>query len=115
MAQVFKHAQRHQLIPATINEDGRPSNPVVLARSESGSSYEAVVVTPEQMMVILYELDTADTRLEWMLALLQAATALRPEEAFGLRWQNIDWRKAQINIRRGWSKGKERSARTRAA
>jgi integrase len=107
MAQVFKHAQRHELIPATIREDGRPSNPVVLARTESGSSYEAAVVTPEQMMIILNELDSTDTRLEWTLALLHAATALRPEEAFGLKWLDFDWRKGQINIRRGWSKGKE--------
>ena len=107
MAQVFKHAQRHALIPATINKDGRPSNPVVLARTESGSSYEAAVVTPERMIVILNELDTPDTRLEWMLALLHAVTAARPEESFGLKWQDIDWQKGQINIRRGWSKGKE--------
>jgi hypothetical protein len=78
MSQVFKHAQRHELIPATISEDGRPTNPVLLARCESSSSYEAIVVTPEQMIIILNELDTPDTRLEWTLALLHAATALRP-------------------------------------
>jgi len=95
------------LIAATISDDGRPTNPVVLARSESASSYEAVVVTPEQMIVILNELDGPETRLEWTLALVHAATALRPEEAFGLKWADIDWKKGQINIRRGWSKGKE--------
>jgi len=107
MAQVFKHAQRHELIPAAIDKDGRPTNPVLLARTEAGSDYEAAVVTPEQMMVILRELDTPETRLEWTLALLHAATAQRPEEAFGLKWGDIDWQKGQINIRRGWSKGKE--------
>jgi integrase len=107
MAQVFKHAQRHELIPATIDNDGRPTNPVVLARTESGSSYEAVVVTPEQMIVVLNELDSPETRLEWTLALVHAATALRPEEAFGLQWRDFDWQNEQINIRRGWSKGKE--------
>ena len=107
MSQVFKHAQRHELIPATIDQEGRPTNPVILARTESGSSYEAAVVSPEQMIVILNELDAPDTRLEWMLALLHAATALRPEETFGLKWQDVDWQKGQINIRRGWSKGKE--------
>jgi integrase len=107
MAQVFKHAQRHELVPASIGNDGRPTNPVVLARSESGSSYEAVVIAPEQMIIILNELDTPGTRLEWTLALVHAATALRPEEAFGLKWLDIDWNHGQIHIRRGWSKGKE--------
>ena len=46
-------------------------------------------------------------RLEWMLALLACATALRPEEAFGLKWSDGDWRNGQITIRRGCSKGKE--------
>jgi integrase len=107
MAQVFKHAQRHELIPAAIDSDGRPTNPVVLARTESGPRYEAIVVSPEQMIVILNELDRPETRLEWMLALLHAATALRPEETFGLKWSDVDWQKGQIKIRRGWSKGKE--------
>ena len=56
MSQVFKHAQLYELIPAAIGNDGRPTTPVVLARSESGSSCEAAVVTPEQMIVILNEL-----------------------------------------------------------
>jgi integrase len=107
MAQVFKHAQRHELIPATIGNDGRPTNPVVLARSESGSTYEARVVSPEQMVIMLKELDSLETQLEWTLALVHGATGLRPEEAFGLKWGDIDWLKGQINIRRGWSKGKE--------
>lgn len=106
-AQVFKHAQRHELIATAIDDDGRPTNPVVLARSESGSSYEAVVVNTQQMIVILNELNTPETRLEWTLALVHAATALRPEEAFGLKWSDCDWQNCQINIRRGWSKGKE--------
>jgi integrase len=42
------------------------------------------------MMVILVELDAQETRLEWTLALLHAATALRPQEAFGLQWGDID-------------------------
>lgn len=111
MSQVFKHTQRHELIDAAIDSDGRPTNPVVLSRAESDSRYQAAVVTPGQMIVILNELDTPETRLEWTLALLHASTALRPEEAFGLKWQDIDWLKGQINIRRGWSKGKETSGK----
>jgi integrase len=115
MAQVFKHAQRHELIPATIGSDGRPTNPVVLARSESGSSYEARVVNPEQMIVILKELDSPETQLEWTLALLHAATGLRPEEAFGLKWSDIDWHRGEIHINRAWSKGKVTPGKTKGS
>jgi integrase len=67
--------------------------------------------TPEQMIVILNELDNPETRLEWTLALLHSSTALRPEEAFGLKWQDIDWLNGQIEIIRGWSKGKATSGK----
>ena len=114
MNQIFAHAQRHELIPATIGLDGRPSNPVLLARTESESEYEAVAVSPEQMITILAELDFLETRLEWNLALLHAATGLRPEEAFSLQWNDVDWKRNQINIRRGWSKGRETAGKTKA-
>jgi integrase len=115
MHQVFKHAQRHELIPTAVDDRGRPTNPVSLARSESSSSYEAIVVSPEQMIVILNELENRQTRLEWTLALLHAATALRPEEAFGLKWVDIDWRNSQIHISRAWSKGKETPGKTKGS
>lgn len=31
MAEIFKHAQRHELVPAAIDKDGRPMNPVLPA------------------------------------------------------------------------------------
>lgn len=65
------------------------------------------------MIIILNELNTPETTLEWTLALLHAATALRPEECFGLKWQDFDWQKGQIDIRRGWSKGKETAGKNR--
>ncbi len=113
MSQVFQNGQRHELIPATIGPDGRPSNPVLLARTRSESSYEAIVVFPEQMIYILGELDNDDTRLEWTAALLHAVTGLRPEEAFGLQWRDIAWEKNLINIRRCWSKGKVTEGKNR--
>jgi integrase len=113
MSKVFRHAQRHELIPAAVGKDGRLTNPVLLARCKATSSYEAIVVTPEQMIVILSELDTPETRCEWTLALLHAATALRPEESFGLKWEDLDWKRHVIHLRRGWSKGKETPGKTR--
>jgi integrase len=115
MSQVFKHAQRHELIPAAIGKDGRPSNPVLLARCDSSSGYEAIVVTPEQMIVILNELNSPETRLEWTLSLLHAVTALRPEESFGLKWEDIDWKRSLIHIRRGWSKGRETAGKNKVS
>jgi integrase len=56
---------------------------------------------------LLHQLDNGDTRLEWALAPLHAATVLLPEEAFGLNWQDLDWALGQINISRGWLKSKE--------
>jgi integrase len=107
MSQVYKHSQRHELIPASVDMDGKLTNPVILARSETSSDYEAKVVSPEQMIVILAELDSPETRMEWTLAVLHGSTALRPEESLGLKWSDVDWKKGQINIRRGWSKGKQ--------
>jgi integrase len=99
ISQVFRHAQRHGLIPAG-------ETPIALARCKTTSVYEAKVVTPEQMIVILSELDATENRCEWTLALLHAATALRPEEAFGLQWLDPDWKNNRILIQRAWSKGK---------
>jgi integrase len=107
MSSVFKHAQRHGFLPAQFDEKGRVSNPVLLARSKYNSTYKAVVVEPEQMIVILEELDTPETLLEWTLTVVHATTALRPEECFALKWSDIDWKKQKINIQRAWSKGKE--------
>jgi integrase len=101
MSQVFNHAKRHNLIPSDC------PNAVKLARCKTTSDYEAKVVSPEQMIAILEELDTPTTRLDWMAALLCSATALRPEEVFGLQWSDVAWEKNQINVRRGWSKGRE--------
>jgi hypothetical protein len=108
MSQVLTHAQRHQLIPATLDTKGRPTNTCLLARCKSESAYEAKVVEPEQMIAILDELDTPETVMEWTLALAHAAAALRTEEAFGLMWMDTEWTRDQIKVRRAWSKGKLR-------
>ena len=110
MSQVFNHGYRHGLLPGNKHE-----NPVALSRCPESSAYEAVVVTPEQMIVMLNELDTPKTQMEWMIALLHAATALRPEEAFGLQWQDVDWKAGRINIQRAWSKGEPTAGKNRGS
>jgi hypothetical protein len=60
-----------------VDTEGRPTNPVLLARSKSEATYEAVIVSRGQMIMILTELNSDDTLLEWTAALLVAATGLR--------------------------------------
>jgi integrase len=74
-----------------------------------------MVVTPEQMIIILNELDTPETRLEWTLALVHAATALRPEEAIGLKWMDIDWHNGRSISAAAGRRAKKLRVRTRAA
>lgn len=112
VSQIYSHAQRHGLIPAELSCN--PCRPPKLggARCKSTSDYEAKVVSPEQMIAILTELDKPETMLEWTLAFVHGATALRPEECFALKWCDIDWDNNQILVRRAWSKGKETAGKT---
>jgi integrase len=112
MSQIYAHAQRHGLIPAELNSNPFRPPKVGGARCKSQSDYEAKVVTPEQMIAILKQLDRPETRLEWALALVHAATALRPEECFALKWSDIEPARNQILVQRGWSKGRSTRGKT---
>lgn len=107
MSLVFSNALRNRLLPA-----GLEVNPFRSAKYSGGvrcitvSGYEATVVSPEQMMLILEFLNTETTHMEWMMAVLHACTAVRPEEGFALKWSDIDWEASVIHLRRAWSKGK---------
>jgi integrase len=79
------------------------------------SDYEAKVVTPEQMIAILEQLDRPETKLVWTLALVHAATALRPDECFALKWWDIDPANNQILAQRAWSKGRETDSKTKGS
>lgn len=115
MSQIYGHAQRHGLIPTEVMMNPFRHPKFGGARCKTQSDYEAKVVTPEQMVAILAELDGSETRLEWTLALVHAATALRPEECFALQWRDIDYEGSQILVRRAWSKGKETSGKTKGS
>ena len=112
MSQVYSHAQRHGLISAEM--DYNPFRPPKLGgvRCKTESDYEAKVVSPDQMVTILQELDKPETKLEWTLALIHAATALRPEECFALKWFDLDPASNQILVQRAWSKGRLTDGKT---
>lgn len=79
------------------------------------SDYEAKVVTPDQMVAILKALDKPETKLEWTLALVHAATGLRPGECFALKWMDVDHAHNQILVQRAWTKGKQTEGKTKGS
>jgi integrase len=93
MGQVYKHAQRHGLLP---RDEG--TNPMNFVRCATTSDYEATVLSPEQTFAVLEHLDQP----EYTLALLIACTGLRQSEALALQWGDLDFKSHAINIRRSW-------------
>jgi integrase len=112
MSQIYGHAQRNGLIPAEMNVNPFRHPKFGGARCKTQSDYEAKVVAPEQMITILKLLDRPETKLEWTLALVHSATALRPEECFALQWRDIDPTNNQILVQRAWSKGRATDGKT---
>jgi len=106
MACVYKHAQRHGLIPRT--ED---ANPMKLVRCKTTSDYEPIILTPQQAFALV----SSFPLLERTLTLLAAATGLRISECLGLQWQDLDFLRQQIHVRRTWLGGRSVSLRPRLA
>ena len=106
MACVYKHAQRHGLIPRTDD-----SNPMKWVRCKTTSDYEPIILTPQQAFALVAGFPI----LERTLTLLAAATALRVSEILGLQWQDLDFANQQIHVRRTWLDGRVGSPKTKAS
>jgi len=106
MACVYKHAQRHGLIPRT-----QDANPMRWVRCKTTSDYEAIILTPEQA----FGLVESFPQLERTLTLLAAATGLRISECLGLQWQDLDFLHQQIHVRRTWLGGQMGKPKTKAS
>jgi integrase len=106
MACVYKHAQRHGLIPRT--ED---SNPMRWVRCKTTSDYEPIILTPQQAFALV----AGFPLLERTLTLLAAATGLRISECLGLQWQDLDFLRQQIDVRRTWLGGEIGQPKTKAS
>jgi integrase len=96
MSLVYKHGQRYGLIPRT-----QEANPMRFVRCKTTSSYEAMILTPQQAFAVLTNLDEP----ERTLTLLAAATGLRISECLGLQWRDVSFEHAQIHVRRTWTCG----------
>jgi integrase len=106
MACVYKHAQRHGLIPRT--ED---ANPMKWVRCKTTSDYEPILVSPAQAFGLVESFPP----LERTLTLLAAATGLRISECLGLQWQDLDFPNQKIHVRRTWLDGQIGKPKTKAS
>ena len=93
---VYKHGQRHGLIPRT-----QEANPLNFVRQSSISNYRAITISATKTFEILRWMPP----LERTLTLLVAVTGLRISEAVGLIWQDIDYTGRKIYVRRAWTRG----------
>jgi integrase len=96
MSLVFKHGQRYGLIPRN-----QESNPMRFVRCKTTSTYEAMILTPKQAFNVLMNLEEP----ERTLTLLASATGLRISECLGLQWQDVNFERSQIHVRRTWTCG----------
>jgi integrase len=106
MSIVYKHSQRHGLIPRS-----EESNPLRFVRCKTTSDYEAIILTPEQAFAVLLSLQEP----ERTLTLLAAGTGLRISECLGLQWQDVDFANQLIHVRRTWVHGQLGSPKTKAS
>jgi integrase len=97
MLVVFKHGQRHGLLPRT-----QEANPMLFVRQSCVSDFEPVVLTLAQCVAILANLN----HMHRVLVLADAATGLRISEILALRWLDVDWEHSCIRVTRAYVYGK---------
>ena len=106
MSLVYKHGQRHGLIPRR-----EECNPLRFVRCKTTSDYEAKTLSPQAAFSVLMRLPEP----ERTLTLLAASTGLRISECLGLQWQDIDSANAQIRVLRTWTCGQVGAPKSKAS
>ncbi len=91
MSAVFRHGIRHGFLPRD-----KEANPMTYVRQTAESATVHTILTVEQVVTILSHLREPCRTM----AFLDASTGLRISELLGLRWQDVDFQKQQIHIRR---------------
>lgn len=106
MSLVYKHGQRHGLIPRR-----EECNPMRFVRCKTISNYEALILSPQQAFSVLIRL----AEPERTLTLLAASTGLRISECLGLQWRDVEFRNSLIYVRRTWTGGKIGAPKSKAS
>src|SRR5271157_4858588 len=89
MSVLFNHAIRQEWL-----EQGK--NPILLVRQSAQRQSIPEYLEPEELRVLLSQLD----RCFRVMVLLDAATGLRRSELLALKWEDVDFERLQINVRR---------------
>jgi len=85
-------------------------NPVLAVETRSTTNYKAILVTPQQTLTILQNLQNI---LHRILVLTCAASALRSSELLALRWADVLWDQSRIAVTKRWSRGKDGPTKSR--
>lgn len=93
----FRHAIRHELYP---------TNPITSVRQSRKRATEPSILEPAEIAAILRELEGDDpiniTRTAFLVA---AVMGMRRGEVFGLQWQDVDFERAILHVRRSYVDG----------
>jgi integrase len=103
MLRIYKIGIRHELVT---------KNPVSHVETRCKSHYRAIIVPPQQTLVILNSLSSP---LHRILVLTCAATALRASEILSLRWSDVLWEEARVRVSKRWAKGEDGETKTDAS
>jgi integrase len=101
MLRIYKVGALHELASR---------NPVLHVETRSTTNYKAILVAPQQTLIIFESLQHP---LHRILVLICAATALRASELLALRWGDVLWEQAKIAVSKRWSAGKDGPTKTR--
>jgi integrase len=89
MSVLFNHAIRYEWL-----EQGK--NPILLVRQGAKRQTIPEYLEPEELRALLSQLDHCFR----VMVLLDAATGLRRSELLALKWEDIDFERLQIDVRR---------------
>jgi len=88
-------------------------NPVQHVQTRAKSDYRAIILTPDQTLLILKEL--ARNPIHFTLVLTCSATGLRASEILSLRWSDMLWDEGKIRVSKRWAKGSDGPVKTKSS
>ena len=103
--EVFGAAYRH-----AIRYELHPTNPIASVRQARKRAVEPEILEPAEIGAILHELvDIEPVRTAFLVA---AVMGMRRGEIFGLKWVDVDFKRAILHVRRSYVDGVEGPPKT---